>query len=389
MGTPGRIDNSAGTGARPRLVYDGNCGLCGYWVRYWKQLTGDAVEYRPFQEVAAQYPTIALADFQSAVQYITPDGQCAGAAEASFLTLSHARGKGIWLALYRNVPGFAALSELVYAFIAAHRSAFYRVSLFLWGRDFGPSRYELVSFLFLRLFGLIYFSAFVSFGIQAQGLIGSHGILPLHEFVDAVHAQAGPERFFLMPMVFWWNASDSAIHSVCWVGAGLSLLLVFNVLPRVFVEMPAGRAVGTVFFALLVLAALMPSVALLEPIVAWVVQRWAFRRASAVLVIGGSAWVLGLGSVLSFNDWEHWHPLSFVPLLANKTFFDLMDYLSSNIMLPIGALLTSVFVGWRLSAAVMTEELAPSPTLARFACRWLLRYACPMAILAVFIATLI
>ena len=120
-----------------------------------------------------------------------------------------------------------------------------------------------------------------------------------------------------------------------------------------------------------------------------IVQRWAFRRASAVLVIGGSAWVLGLGSVLSFNDWEHWHPLSFVPLLANKTFFDLMDYLSSNIMLPIGALLTSVFVGWRLSAAVMTEELAPSPTLARFACRWLLRYACPMAILAVFIATLI
>ena len=232
MGTPGRIDNSAGPGARPRLVYDGNCGLCGYWVRYWKQLTGDAVEYRPFQEVAAQYPTIALADFQSAVQYITPDGQCAGAAEASFLTLSHARGKGIWLALYRNVPGFAALSELVYAFIAAHRSAFYRVSLFLWGRDFGPSRYELVSFLFLRLFGLIYFSAFVSFGIQAQGLIGSHGILPLHEFVDAVRAQAGPERFFLMPMVFWWNASDSAIHSVCWVGAGLSLLLVFNVLPR-------------------------------------------------------------------------------------------------------------------------------------------------------------
>jgi neurotransmitter:Na+ symporter, NSS family len=165
--------------------------------------------------------------------------------------------------------------------------------------------------------------------------------------------------------------------------------LVFNVLPRVFVEMPAGRAVGTVFFALLVLAALMPSIALLEPTVAWVVQRWAFGRARAVMVIGGSAWVLGLGSVLSFNKWEHWHPLSFVPLLAHKTFFDLMDYVSSNIMLPIGALLTSVFVGWRLSAAVMTEELAQSPPLARFACRWLLRYACPIAIVAVFIATLI
>src|SRR3984885_1141742 len=102
----------AGARARPRLVYDGDCGFCGYWARYWQQLTGDAVDYRPYQDVAAQYPAIAGAGFQRAVQYITPDGQCASAAEASFLTLSHARGKGIWLALYRKLPGFAALSEL-------------------------------------------------------------------------------------------------------------------------------------------------------------------------------------------------------------------------------------------------------------------------------------
>jgi lipase maturation factor 1 len=222
----------AGAGARSRLVYDGDCGFCGYWARYWQKLTGDAVDYKPYQEVAAQYPAIALADFQRAVQYITPDGQRASAAEASFLTLSHARGKGIWLALYRKLPGFAAISELVYAFIAAHRSAFYRMSLFLWGREYAPPRYDLVSFLFLRLFGLIYFSAFVSFGVQAQGLIGSHGILPLSDLVVAARGQIGPERFFLMPMVFWWNAGDFAIQSVCWVGAGLSLLLVFNLLPR-------------------------------------------------------------------------------------------------------------------------------------------------------------
>jgi predicted DCC family thiol-disulfide oxidoreductase YuxK len=213
-------------------VYDGDCGFCGYWARYWQQLTGDAVDYRPYQEVAAQYPAIALADFQRAVQYITPDGQRASAAEASFRTLSHARGKGFWLALYRKLPGFAAVSELAYAFIAAHRSAFYRVSLFLWGRDYAPPRHDLVSFLFLRLFGLIYLSAFVSFGVQALGLIGSHGILPLAELLDAVRAQTGPERFFLMPMLFWWNSSDFAIQAVCWVGAGLSLLLVFNLLPR-------------------------------------------------------------------------------------------------------------------------------------------------------------
>ena len=131
------------------------------------------------------------------------------------------------------MPGFAAVSERVYAFIAAHRSASYRISLCLWGKDYGPPRYDLVSFLFLRLFGLIYLSAFVSFGVQAPGLIGSHGILPLTEMVDEVSRGAGAARFYCMPMVFWWNAGDVAIQAVCWSGAGLALLLTFNLLPRV------------------------------------------------------------------------------------------------------------------------------------------------------------
>ena len=217
---------------RPLLVYDADCGFCVYWARYWQKLTGDAVDYQPYQEVAPQHPQISLTDFQRGVQYITPDGRHASAAEASFLTLSHARGKGFWLTLYKKLPGFAALAEWMYAFIAAHRLAGYRVSLFLWGRDYGPPRYDLVSFVFLRFMGLIYLSAFVSFGAQALGLIGSHGILPLAELVKLISGRAGVERFFAMPMLFWIDASDLAIRSVCWAGAGFSLLLIFNVLPR-------------------------------------------------------------------------------------------------------------------------------------------------------------
>jgi predicted DCC family thiol-disulfide oxidoreductase YuxK len=217
---------------RPLLIYDGDCGFCFYWARYWGKLTGESVEYRPYQQVAAQHPAVPEADFKRAVQFIAPDGRRASAAEASFLTLSHARGKGFWLALYRHVPGFAAVSERAYAFIAAHRPAFYRASLLLWGRNHEPPRYELISFLFLRLFGLIALSAFVSFAVQAQGLIGSRGILPLADLVDAL-ARLGPQRFVLMPMVFWLNDSDAAIQVVCWAGAGLSLMLVLNLLPRV------------------------------------------------------------------------------------------------------------------------------------------------------------
>ena len=216
----------------PVLIYDGDCGFCGYWARYWQKLTGERVAYRPYQEVAAQYPAIALADFQRAVQFIAPDGRRASAAEASFLTLSYARGKGVWLWLYRRLPGFAPLAERAYAITAAHRPAFFRISRLLWGRNFEPPRYEQVSSLFLRGFGLIYLAAFLSFAVQAQGLIGSHGIVPLAELTDAVAASAGRERFWLMPMVFWWSSSDLAIRVVCWGGVLFSLLLLGNLLPR-------------------------------------------------------------------------------------------------------------------------------------------------------------
>ncbi|HXE24811.1 MAG TPA: DCC1-like thiol-disulfide oxidoreductase family protein, partial [Roseiarcus sp.] len=121
--------------ARPRLIYDGDCGFCFYWARYWQRLTGDSVEYRPYQQVLSQYPAIPEAEFKRAVQFIAPEGERASAAHASFLTLAQARGKGFWLALYRRLPGFAPVSEVAYAFIAHRRGAFFRLSLMLWGRN--------------------------------------------------------------------------------------------------------------------------------------------------------------------------------------------------------------------------------------------------------------
>lgn len=165
--------------------------------------------------------------------------------------------------------------------------------------------------------------------------------------------------------------------------------LVFDVLPRVFTEIPGGRVIGTLFFLLLVLAATTPSIALLEPVAAWVMSRFAVARARAVWIIGGTSWVLGIGSVLSFNWGADWHPLGFIPIFAHKTVFDVLDYVSSNIMMPVGALLTSVLVGWRVSKAFARDELAQTTPVARVACVWLLRYVCPIAILAVFIATLV
>jgi predicted DCC family thiol-disulfide oxidoreductase YuxK len=217
---------------QPLLIYDGDCGFCKYWVRYWQRLTGPRVSYAPYQDVAAEYPEIPLTEFQRASQYVAPDGKIASGAEACLLTLSHASGKGFWLTLYRRLPGFAAIAEGIYSLVASNRSAFYRPSRWLWGPDFEPPRFDLVAWLFLRAMGLIYLIAFVSFGVQASGLIGSHGILPLSEFVDAARNQLGLESYWRLPMVFWMAHSDFAIQAACCAGAVLSTMLIFNVMPR-------------------------------------------------------------------------------------------------------------------------------------------------------------
>ncbi|MGH7814637.1 MAG: lipase maturation factor family protein [Candidatus Binataceae bacterium] len=227
------VDSAATVGARPLLIFDGDCGFCRYWVHYWERLTEGKVDYAPYQEAGARYPQTPEAEFQRAIKFVAPDGRVASAAEACFLVLSFASGKGIWLSLYRKLPGFAPLAERSYAFAAAHRNACLRLSLLLWGRDYAPPRFDLVSWFFLRAVGIVYLIAFASFGAQALGLIGSRGILPLAGFLDGARAQLGVEAYWLFPMVFWVNSSDFVIQAVCWAGAILSMLLIFNVIPRI------------------------------------------------------------------------------------------------------------------------------------------------------------
>jgi len=289
----------------PLLIYDGDCKFCVYWMHHWQRLTGDRVAYAPYQEVARQYPEIPVEAFQRAVQYVAPDGKIASGAEACFLTLSDAEGKGLWLTLYRHLPGFAATTEGVYALVASHRSAFYRPSVWLWGRDYEPPRFDLVSWLFLRAMGVIYLAAFASFGMQALGLIGSHGILPLSEFMDAIRSQVGPERYWWFPMIFWFDHSDLAIQAVCWAGVALSILLIFNAMPRVSVLLlyvlylslfNAGQIfmgfqwdmllLEAGFLAFILSIAMKPGIWLLR----WLVFRFMFLSGAVKLLSGDPTW---------------------------------------------------------------------------------------------------
>jgi NSS family neurotransmitter:Na+ symporter len=159
--------------------------------------------------------------------------------------------------------------------------------------------------------------------------------------------------------------------------------LVFRVLATVFAQMPGGRVFGTLFFLLLVFAALTPSLAGFEPTVEWLQQDFGLSRRAGAAATMGALWAFGLGSLLSFNRWSAWHPLGALSMFRDKTFFDAVDFISSNLMLPLGAVLTSVFVGWLVSRRIVSEELSETSPLAATLVVWLLRFVCPIAIGAV------
>ncbi len=185
------------------------------------------MDYESSQEVGASFPEIPPAHFSQAVQLVMPDGGVLSGARAVFLTLAYA-GIG-WLTwLYDQIPGFAPTAEGAYRLIAAHRSFFYQVTRFTFGRQVNPLRYARVEWLFLRILALIYCCAFVSFAVQITGLIGARGILPAGPFLTATRESFGVRAYWLAPGVFWFAHGDIFLRSVCWAGAALSLVLLFR-----------------------------------------------------------------------------------------------------------------------------------------------------------------
>jgi predicted DCC family thiol-disulfide oxidoreductase YuxK len=214
----------------PFLIFDGECAFCRLWIEYWKSLTGDRVIYAPFQKVSGEFPEIALERFQKSVQVVMPSGEAFEGAEAVFRALTYAPGKG-WLSwMYRAIPGFSFISEVIYSLIAAHRPFSLKVTGFLWGKDLGPYSYFLSRWLFLRLLGVIYFIAFLSFWIQIPGLIGSDGILPAERFLEIVKFNLESKAYWLVPTVAWFNAHDGFLQFLALGGTLLSVLVIFGVL---------------------------------------------------------------------------------------------------------------------------------------------------------------
>jgi neurotransmitter:Na+ symporter, NSS family len=153
--------------------------------------------------------------------------------------------------------------------------------------------------------------------------------------------------------------------------------LVFITLTIAFGHMPGGQFFGALFFILLTVAAWTSAISILEPVVAWLVESARWSRLKASLIGGVSAWLLGIGSLLSFNYWEDFTP-------GGRNFFDWAEFISTTILLPLGGMLVAIFAGWRLSLASSMDEFGTGPSVGYRTWLGLILFVAPLGVAIVF-----
>ena len=280
-----------------------------------------------------------------------------------------ARGveRGLEKAVRIMVPALLAIM-LVLFFYAVTSGGFGRAVEFMFRPDFSALTGQGV----LIALGQAFFS--LSVGMGAVMAYGAY--LPDETSIPrASVAVVGADSFIailsglmIFPIVFANELSPAQ-------GPGL----VFQTLPLAFGNMKAGAILAPLFFTLLSFAAWTSAIAIMEPAVAYIVEALNWSRKRAAVLVGGTIWALGFATALSFNvlSGEDYRFLA-------GTLYDNIDYLTSNIMLPLGGLLITVFAGWVMSRNSSASELGGYGTGYKL-WSFLARYVVPIAVLFVFL----
>ena len=227
--------------------------------------------------------------------------------------------------------------------------------------------------------------AFFSVNVGVGAVLTYSAYLPkdVNLFRSAIAISVGDTLVALLaglaifPIVFAYGLDPSE-------GPGL----IFVTLSTAFASMPGGAVVSTLFFAMLLFAALTSSISMLESMTARATEIRGLSRPKAAASVGAVAFLLGLITVLSFSRWENAYPLGNIAVFVNKTPFDLIDYLVSNILMPLGGMLYALFAGWWISRQTLVDELGMGDgTIFRL---WLVlaRVIAPLAIGIVFVYNL-
>jgi NSS family neurotransmitter:Na+ symporter len=278
-------------------------------------------------------------------------------------------GRGLEVAVKYLMPTLFVLLIVLVIYAAVTSGHFMEGMAFLFSFDFEKLSWNSV----LVAMGQAFFTLSLGMGaIMAYGaympkdisIVGTATTVALMD--TAVALMSG---LIIFPLMFANGLESSG-------GPGL----MFITLPLAFGQMVGGQFFGCVFFILVTFAAITSAISLVEPAVAWIVERMKVSRDSAALIVGGFAWILGLGSAFSTNIWAD------VYIVGNMTFFDTMDYVSNNIILPLGGILIALFAGWVVDKKIRDEQMAADlPYYPLW--RVLTRFVAPIAVAIVFLMT--
>ena len=155
--------------------------------------------------------------------------------------------------------------------------------------------------------------------------------------------------------------------------------LMFVTIPLAFGQMPLGLVFGTVFFVLVSFAAITSAISISEPALAYLVEQYNAKRSRVAITLGVIGWLLGVGTVLSFNHWADVH------VVGELTYFEFVDYASQNVLLPLGGLFIALFAAYALPRSVIGEQLGITDGWRALTWKFFCGLVAPAGVLAVFL----
>ena len=278
-------------------------------------------------------------------------------------------GIGRMVKILMPMLGFLLIFMVLYAMF---NGAFSKALSFLFAPDFS----NVTSETFLSAMGQAFFSLSLGMGsIMAYGayMPKDQKVVPTSFTVaslDTLVAMLAGLAIF--PIIFAFNLEPNSGPGLVFV----SMLSAFN-------QMQFGQFIGPFFFILLSIAALSSSISLLEPGVAYLSEEGFLSRKNSALAISLFAWLLGIGTALSFNI------LSDFELTPGRNFLDSMDFIANQILLPLGGMLIAIFVGWFMKKELITDEVGYVNPIIYKLWRFFIKFIAPVSVALIFISQIL
>lgn len=208
-----------------------------------------------------------------------------------------------------------------------------------------------------------------------------------------------PQEISLTRAALWITAADTLVALLAGIiifpivfSNGLDPAggpgLIFVTLPIAFGNMPGGYLIGLLFFIMLFFAAFSTVIGMLEPAVSWLEEYKGLSRAKVTFAAGAFGWFIGLATALSFNVWSDVRLIPSIEFFADKTIFDIVDFLVASLGIPFNAAMMSLFAGWVMSKSVLMDEMQIRNPLLIAYLRFTLRYIAPVVIGTIFFGSI-